>query len=102
VLVEYLIPPKNIAITQGKHVFFEIDVKGGEKEWHGCYSWISKQPVKVSINAKGRDCWHVYRKSGVLVIDGKNRTWSRRKHKIRRRSEQYAEKQYVEIKAQKR
>jgi hypothetical protein len=30
------------------------------------------QPIRVSINAKGGDCWHVYRKS-VLVIDGKNR-----------------------------
>jgi len=30
------------------------------------------QPFKVSINAKGGYCWHVYRKS-VLVIDGKNK-----------------------------
>jgi hypothetical protein len=29
------------------------------------------QPFKVAINAKGGDCWHVYRQS-VLVIDGKN------------------------------
>jgi hypothetical protein len=29
------------------------------------------QHFKVAINAKGGDCWHVYRKS-VLVIDGKN------------------------------
>jgi hypothetical protein len=28
-------------------------------------------PFKVAINAKGGDCWHVYRQS-VLVIDGKN------------------------------
>jgi hypothetical protein len=33
VLIEYLIPPKNTAIAQGEHVFFDIDVKGGEKEW---------------------------------------------------------------------
>jgi hypothetical protein len=33
----------------------------------------------------------------VLVIDGKNKRWRRRKRKLRRRSEQYAE-----IKAQKR
>jgi hypothetical protein len=33
VLVEYLIPPKNTATTQGEHVFFDIDVKGGEKVW---------------------------------------------------------------------
>jgi hypothetical protein len=31
----------------------------------------TEQPFRVSINAKGRDCWQVYRKS-VLVIDGKN------------------------------
>jgi hypothetical protein len=70
-LVEYLIPPKNTATAQGEHVFFDIDVKGGEKEWSGCYSWRIVQPFRVSINAKGGDCWHVYRKS-VLVIDGKN------------------------------
>jgi hypothetical protein len=29
------------------------------------------QSFRVSINAKEGDCWHVYRKS-VLVIDGKN------------------------------
>jgi hypothetical protein len=29
------------------------------------------QSFRVSINAKGGDCWHVYRQS-VLVIDGKN------------------------------
>jgi hypothetical protein len=33
VLIEYLIPPKNTATAQGEHVFFDIDVKGGEKEW---------------------------------------------------------------------
>jgi hypothetical protein len=71
VLVEYLIPLKSTATAQGEHVFFDIDVKGGEKEWSGCYSWRSKQPFRVSINAKGGYCWHVYRKS-VLVIDGKN------------------------------
>jgi hypothetical protein len=27
-------------------------------------------PLRVSINAKGGDCWHVYRQS-VLFIDGK-------------------------------
>ena len=29
------------------------------------------QSFRVAINAKGGDCWHVYRQS-VLVIDGKN------------------------------
>jgi hypothetical protein len=29
------------------------------------------QSIRVSINAKGGDCWHVYRQS-VLVINGKN------------------------------
>jgi hypothetical protein len=41
-LVEYLIPPKNTATTQGEHVFFDIDVKGGEKERSGCYRWRSQ------------------------------------------------------------
>jgi hypothetical protein len=56
------------------------------------------QPFRVSINAKGGDCWHVFIGSVCLslmarttTIDGKQE-----KHKLRRRSEQYAE-----IKAQK-
>jgi hypothetical protein len=54
VLVEYLIPTQSTTIVQGEHVFFDIDVKGGEKEWSGCYSWRSKkQPFRVAINAKG-------------------------------------------------
>ena len=32
-LVEYLIPPTSTATSQGEHVLFDIDVKGGEKEW---------------------------------------------------------------------
>jgi hypothetical protein len=28
-------------------------------------------PFRVAINAKGGDCWHVYRQS-VLFIDGNN------------------------------
>ena len=32
-MVSYLIPPKINATAQGEHVFFDIDVKGGEKEW---------------------------------------------------------------------
>jgi hypothetical protein len=44
-----MIPPKNIATAQGEHVFFDIDVKGGEKSL-GAF---------VAINAKGGDCWHV-------------------------------------------
>jgi hypothetical protein len=31
ILIEYLIPPKITATAQGEHVFFDIDVKGGEK-----------------------------------------------------------------------
>jgi hypothetical protein len=30
-------------------------------------------PFRVSINAKGGYCWHVYRKS-VLAIDGKHKS----------------------------
>jgi hypothetical protein len=46
VLVEYLIPLTSPATTQGERVFFDIDVKGGEKSL-GAF---------VSINAKGGDC----------------------------------------------
>ena len=35
VLVSYLIPPKINATPQGERVFFDIDVKGGEKELSG-------------------------------------------------------------------
>jgi hypothetical protein len=31
VLVEYMIPLKSTATAQGELVFFDIDVKGGEK-----------------------------------------------------------------------
>jgi hypothetical protein len=33
VLIAYLIPPKITATAQGEHVLFDIDVKGGEKNW---------------------------------------------------------------------
>ena len=33
-LVEYLIPLKHTATAWGEHVFFDIDVKGGENEWY--------------------------------------------------------------------
>jgi hypothetical protein len=42
VLVEYMIPLKSTATSQGEHFFFDIDVKGGEKVWSRCYSWRSK------------------------------------------------------------
>ena len=35
VLIAYLIPHKITATTQGEYVFFDIDVKGGEKELSG-------------------------------------------------------------------
>jgi hypothetical protein len=37
-LVEYLIPPKITATSQGENVFFDIVVKGGEKVLFGFYS----------------------------------------------------------------
>jgi hypothetical protein len=45
-----MIPPKINATTQGEHVFFDINVKGGEKN----------RVSFVAINAKGGDCWKVY------------------------------------------
>ena len=67
VWIEYLIPPKNTATAQGEHVFFGIDVKGGEKEWSGPDATVGgpnilAQSFRVAINAKGGYCWHVYRK----------------------------------------
>ena len=56
-----MIPPKIIATTQGEHVIFDIDVKGGEKN----------SGALVAINAKGGDCWQMFNRHRMLVIDGK-------------------------------
>ena len=58
ILVAYLIPPKINATAQGERVFFDIDVKGGEKN-RGSF---------VAINAKGGDCWHVFTDSVCLSL----------------------------------
>jgi hypothetical protein len=60
-----MIPPKINATYQGEHVFFDIDVKGGEKELSGSDATVGApnrlaQPFRVAINAKGGDCWKVY------------------------------------------
>jgi hypothetical protein len=65
VLVSYLIPPKINATTQEERVFFDIDVKGGEKELFGSDAIVGgpnrlAQLFRVAINAKGGDCWKVY------------------------------------------
>ena len=44
--------------------FFDIDVKGGEKEWSGPDATIGgpnglAKTLRVAINSKGGDCWHV-------------------------------------------
>jgi hypothetical protein len=75
-LVAYLIPPKINATTQGERVFFDIDVKGGEKELSGSDATVGgpnrlAQPFRVAINAKGGDCWKVTVGSKIF-IDGKN------------------------------
>ena len=65
ILVAYLIPPKINATAQGERVFFDIDVKGGEKEWSRSDATVGgpnrlAQLFRVAINAKGGDCWQVY------------------------------------------
>jgi hypothetical protein len=75
-LIECLIPPKNTATTQGEHVFFDIDVKGGESvvisrmlQW---YSWIffkglpsmPKGEIVGMFSERGRVC--------MFFIDGKD------------------------------
>ena len=64
VLFEYLMLPKITATAQGEHVFFDIDVKGGEKEWSGLNATVGgpnglAKILRVAINAKGGYCWHV-------------------------------------------
>jgi hypothetical protein len=61
VLIAYLIPPKNISTSQGEHVTFDIDVKGGEKILGSFVAINAKGGEKslgsfVAINAKGGDC----------------------------------------------
>jgi hypothetical protein len=52
--------------------FFDIDVKGGEK--------ISGEEIRmhvgacIAINAKGGDCWKIFNRQRMLVIDGKYRS----------------------------
>jgi hypothetical protein len=46
--------------------FFDIDVKGGEKEWSGLDATVGgpnglAKMLRVSINAKGGDSWQVFR-----------------------------------------
>jgi hypothetical protein len=65
VLIAYMIPHKIIATAQGEHVFFYIDVKGGEKELSRSDATVGgpnrlAPPFRVAINAKGGDCWKVY------------------------------------------
>jgi hypothetical protein len=74
VLIEYLIPPKNSAAAQGEHVFFDIDVKGGEKEWSRSDTIVGGpnslvHSFRVAINAKGGDCWHVYRHACLSLME---------------------------------
>jgi hypothetical protein len=33
---------------------------------------VQVKPFRVSIKAKGGDCWHIFQENNVLVIDGKN------------------------------
>jgi hypothetical protein len=46
-LIAYLIPPKITATAQGEHVFFDIDVKGGEKEWSFVDQWMLQLEVQT-------------------------------------------------------
>jgi hypothetical protein len=62
-------------MSKGDNVFFDIDVKGGEKEWSRLDATVGgpnrlAQSFRVAINAKGGDCWTCLQ-VGVLVIDGK-------------------------------
>ena len=57
-------PPKNYCNSLGGAcLFFDIDVKGGEKNLG--------VGALVAINAKGGDCWKMFNRKHMLVIDGK-------------------------------
>jgi hypothetical protein len=62
VLIAYLTPPKNTATAQGERVFFDIDVKGGEKNRSGCLL-LPSMPKGEIVGMFYRQC--------MLVIDGK-------------------------------
>ena len=61
-MIEYIIPPKNTATTQGERVFFDIDVKGREKE-HVLVPLLPSMPKGEIVGMFYRQC--------MLVIDGK-------------------------------
>ena len=51
--------------------------KGKKKEWSRPDATVGgpnrlAQLFRVAINAKGGDCWHVYKKR-MIFIDGKNK-----------------------------
>jgi hypothetical protein len=58
---------------RGRMVSLTLMSKGEKRCGHDTVGGLSRivHPFRVSINAKGGYCWHVYRQS-VLVIDGKN------------------------------
>jgi hypothetical protein len=73
-LVEYLIPLKSISTAQGS--MFSLTLMSKREKRSGPYATVGgpnrlANTLRVSINAKGGDCWHVYMKS-VLVTNGKN------------------------------
>jgi hypothetical protein len=79
-LVEHLIPPKHTATAQGERVFFDIDVKGGEKEWSGPDATVGgpnrlAQSFRVCHQCQ-RGRLLAYLQAGMLVIDGKIRVCS--------------------------
>jgi hypothetical protein len=54
----------------GACFFFDIDVKGGESvvisrmlQWYSCMFFQG-----VAINAKGGDCWHVFRQRQSMHV----------------------------------
>jgi hypothetical protein len=54
--------------------FFGIDEKGGEKEWSGQDATVGGpnglvKMLRVAINAKGGDCWQVFRQVRLSLME---------------------------------
>ena len=87
-MVAYLIPPKTNATAQGEHVFFDIDVKGGERTgvpflpsmpkgeivgmfYRQCMLFIDDQYNKKDGNKRAKVCRQVIDDKIRVSIDEK-------------------------------
>jgi hypothetical protein len=79
-----MIPLKSTATTQGEHVFFDIDVKGGERGIVGMFT--GRVCLSLMARTTSDDGMFTGKK---INNEESNNDGKQGKHKFRRRSEQY-------------